>query len=95
MSTGKPAPSPPASSEYSPFQVLNFEGLNIPASPALNVATPCAPNLRKRKRISKDNLDVLDENYRTNKNPSTQEKKKMAQELNMDVKTVNNWFHNK
>ncbi|KAI9250630.1 hypothetical protein BY458DRAFT_26046 [Sporodiniella umbellata] len=50
---------------------------------------------KRRMRTSREEMAVLDEQYRKNPNPNLEEKKEIAHKLKMGVKNVHFWFQNK
>ncbi|CZT50291.1 uncharacterized protein RSE6_11247 [Rhynchosporium secalis] len=66
------------------------------AQPAPMIAMPNIAKANETKpRLGKDEVDILEREFKKNPKPTTQTKRQFAEEMGVDLARINNWFQNR
>ncbi|KAH8790630.1 hypothetical protein BGZ57DRAFT_814865, partial [Hyaloscypha finlandica] len=65
-------------------------------APQFHAATPTLPKTNETKpRLGPDEVDILEREFKANPKPTTQTKRKFADDMGIDLTRINNWFQNR
>ncbi|RKF79458.1 putative homeobox domain-containing protein [Golovinomyces cichoracearum] len=74
----------------------NIHSYVVPAlyTPMMTIAQT-SKTIEAKPRLGKDEVNILEQEFRKNPKPSTLTKKAFAEEMNVDLPRINNWFQNR
>ncbi|TQS36084.1 hypothetical protein Golomagni_03475 [Golovinomyces magnicellulatus] len=74
----------------------NIHSYVVPAlyTPMMTIAQT-NKTIEAKPRLGKDEVNILEQEFRKNPKPSTLTKKAFAEEMNVDLPRINNWFQNR
>ncbi|KAH6678072.1 hypothetical protein B0J14DRAFT_614935 [Halenospora varia] len=59
------------------------------------MAMPPTKTNETKPRLGKDEVDILEREFKKNQKPSTQTKRQFAEDMGVDLARINNWFQNR
>ncbi|TVY90711.1 hypothetical protein LAWI1_G006829 [Lachnellula willkommii] len=64
-------------------------------SASMTAMPPTAKTNETKPRLGKDEVDILEREFKKNPKPTTQTKRQFAEDMGVDLARINNWFQNR
>ncbi|TAQ87113.1 hypothetical protein B7494_g4556 [Chlorociboria aeruginascens] len=79
-----------------PYDLHRMRGYSIPHQSSTIMAMPSSTKTNETKpRLGKEEVDILEREFEKNPKPSTQTKRQFAEDMNVELARINNWFQNR
>ncbi|KAL2067421.1 hypothetical protein VTL71DRAFT_1846 [Oculimacula yallundae] len=85
--------------QYHHEQLSHYSDVHHTYAMAQSAPMMAMPNVAKanetKPRLGKDEVDILEREFKKNPKPTTQTKRQFAEEMGVDLARINNWFQNR